>query len=576
MRILLLSTAFNSLTQRVLAELADGGHTLAVTLAACGQDEMRAAFERHKPDLVIAPMLTSAIPDDLWTAYPCLIVHPGPVGDRGPSALDWAMSERAGSWGVTVLQAVAEMDAGPVWATARFEIPQHVSKSDLYRNELSDAACAAVLQAVARFASGAGPLLPAVPEETVNTRPYYRQELRRIDWANQDAETVSHILRTADSSPGVLDEIGGAEYFLYGGVVERRLRGEPGSLLAVRGGAVCRATADAGVWLTHAKARRLPGGRAPVKLPAALALADRIGAVPRIPAPRHEPGSTARLADTLTDIAYLEDGGVGWLWFSFPGGAMSTDQCRRLLAEYRYALTRDTRVLILGGARDVFATGIHLGVIDAAPDPAVESWENINAIDDLVEAIVRTEDRLVVAALGGNAAAGGLMLALAADEVWCRDGAVLNPHYRLMGLYGSEYWTYSLPRRVGVEQARRLTDDALPVSARRARALGLVDELLPVSPGAFPGEVAARAAQLAASAGIESRLAAKAAARARDEAVRPLAAYRATELAEMHRIFFDPQQPYHALRAAFVRKTVPPHTPQHLESIPVFPQDVPV
>ncbi len=43
-----------------------------------------------------------------------------------------------------------------------------------------------------------------------------------------------------------------------------------------------------------------------------------------------------------------------------------------------------------------------------------------------------TTSQLTVAALAGNAAAGGLMLALAADEVWCRAGAVLNPHYQLM------------------------------------------------------------------------------------------------------------------------------------------------
>ena len=67
------------------------------------------------------------------------------------------------------------------------------------------------------------------------------------------------------------------------------------------------------------------------------------------------------------------------------------------------------------------------------------------------------------------------MLALAADEVWCRAGAVLNPHYRLMGLYGSEYWTYTLPRRVGPEAAERLTREALPVERRRRAALGLVD-----------------------------------------------------------------------------------------------------
>ena len=41
------------------------------------------------------------------------------------------------------------------------------------------------------------------------------------------------------------------------------------------------------------------------------------------------------------------------------------------------------------------------------------------------------------------------MLALGADRVLLRDGIVLNPHYRTMGLFGSEYWTYVLPRRVG-------------------------------------------------------------------------------------------------------------------------------
>ena len=61
-----------------------------------------------------------------------------------------------------------------------------------------------------------------------------------------------------------------------------------------------------------------------------------------------------------------------------------------------------------------------------------------------------TDTHLTVAALQGNAAAGGVFLALAADRVLARSGIVLNPHYRNMGnLYGSEYWTYLLPRRVG-------------------------------------------------------------------------------------------------------------------------------
>lgn len=86
---------------------------------------------------------------------------------------------------------------------------------------------------------------------------------------------------------------------------------------------------------------------------------------------------------------------------------MRTTQCTRLLDAYRTACSRPTSVLVLGGGRDFFSNGIHLNVIEAAADPAEESWANINAMNDLVEAVLTTTDRLVVAAVGGNAAAGG-------------------------------------------------------------------------------------------------------------------------------------------------------------------------
>jgi len=60
----------------------------------------------------------------------------------------------AGHWGITVLQANAEMDAGDIWASVEFTMPPGCSKSSLYRNEVADAALAAVLLAVARFAGG--------------------------------------------------------------------------------------------------------------------------------------------------------------------------------------------------------------------------------------------------------------------------------------------------------------------------------------------------------------------------------------------------------------------------------------
>ena len=555
MRILLIATAFNSLAQRVYAELADDGHELEVVVAACGDREVREAVfgpGGGGPDpvprfeLCVAPMLTTVIPADVWRALPCLVVHPGPPGDRGPASLDWALHHGAETWGVTVLQAVGELDSGPVWASAAFRIPPGVGKSDVYRGELADAASGAVREAVRRFAAG---LRPRPVHEFV-TRGPFPQRLRRIDWAADSTERASALLRAADSSPGVLDVVGNFEFYLYGGEPEYALRGRPGTLLATRTGAVCRATADGAVWISHAKPKRGPGGVAGVKLPAALALAGHVGHLPECP------GSP--------EIAYRERGEVGMLSFGFPGGAMSTEQCRRLLKALRHAATRRTRVLVLGGRRDFFGNGVHLGVIEAADSPAAESWANINAIDDVVEAVLRSTDRLVVAAMGGNAAAGGAMLGLAADEVWLRRGVVLNPHYRLMGLSGSEYWTYLLPKRVGRAEADRLMDAALPVSAVSAARGGLADQLVDATPQEFTEAVWTSAFELAAAPDLHARIAAKAERLARDEQACGLQRYRRAELSRMRAIFDDPHAPYHALRAAFVRKAVPERTPGHL------------
>ncbi|MFD5860069.1 enoyl-CoA hydratase-related protein [Streptomyces chartreusis] len=567
MQILLVASAFNSLTQRVHAELRDRGHKVAVELALPDRS-LAEAVRRHAPQLVVAPMLRTAIPEEVWSAHTCLIVHPGPLGDRGPSSLDWAIHEGAERWGVTVLQATAEMDAGDVWASVPCRVPA-VAKSDLYRGEVADAALTAVLLAVERFAGGTH--VPAAQDEEglagapVCVRPYLDQSVRRIDWAADTTETVVRRLRAADSQPGVLDMLLGSEWYLHGGHPEPTLRGRPGELLATRAGAICRATADGAVWIPELRPRRLPGRPPTFKLPAVRALGDRLPPLPEH-APPVLPDERER---TWTDIRYREDGGAGFLTFAFPGGAMSTEQCRRLLHAYREACARPTSVLVLGGERDFFSNGIHLGVIEAAADPAAESWANINAIDDLVEAVLTTTDRLVVAAVAGNAAAGGAMLALAADEVWCRHGTVLNPHYRLMGLYGSEYWTYTLPRRVGQAPAERLMREALPVSAASALRLGLADRVIDCGPGDFARETGALAARLAALPATASRIAAKKAELDRREATTPLAGFRERELARMRRTFDDPDAPYHALRRAFVHKLRPSCTPPHLGSPPV-------
>ena len=152
MKILFLTHSFNSLAQRLYVELTRRGHEVSIEFDINDNVAIE-AVALFKPDLVVAPFLKRAIPEAVWRENICLVVHPGIVGDRGPSALDWAIMNGEAEWGVTVLQANAAMDGGDIWAARSFPM-RAARKSSLYRNEVTEAATAAVLEAVEKYRAG--------------------------------------------------------------------------------------------------------------------------------------------------------------------------------------------------------------------------------------------------------------------------------------------------------------------------------------------------------------------------------------------------------------------------------------
>ncbi len=561
MRILLLSHAYNSLTQRLDAELRALGHSVTVELdiADAVTEEAVALF---RPDVLIAPYLRRAIPEAVWSRLPCLVVHPGIVGDRGPSALDWAITLQEARWGVTVLQAVAEMDAGPVWATQEFPL-RAANKASVYRNEVTQAALEAVLRSIDALAAGHRPTpLAQWAGARGQLRALMKQDERHIDWSADGTATVLRKLRAADSFPGVLDALFGEPCHLYDACEEAGAvdaTAPPGTVLARRETALLRRTVDGAVWIGHVKR---PGS---IKLPATLAFEAESATLPELPLE----GWWRAPHATWQDIAYEEDGAVGTLHFAFYNGAMSTRQCQRLQAALAWAKQRPTRVLVLAGGDDFWSNGIHLNVIEAASlgdgSAADESWANIHAMNDLTLELIQTPGQLTVAALGGNAGAGGCFLARAADLVWVRSGVMLNPHYKNMGnLYGSEYWTYLLPKRVGLGKAQAIMRQRAPLTAPASVALGLYDACLEGERSAFAHAVQAHAQALAQATDWTQQRHHKAEQRAQDEATKPLAAYRAEELAHMRRNFYGFDPSYHVARHHFVHKSLPSWTPPHL------------
>jgi putative two-component system hydrogenase maturation factor HypX/HoxX len=541
MRVLLLVHSFNSLAQRLHVELREHGHDVSVELDI-NDGVTREAITLFDPDVVLAAFLKRAIPEDVWRGRRCLVVHPGIVGDRGPSALDWAVLDGETEWGVTVLEAEAEMDAGPVWATMTFPM-RPATKSSLYRRELTDTGVEAVLTALARIASGT--FVPQRPDPAVQrVRPACRQADRAIDWAGDATDVVLRKIRSADGTPGLRDVLFDRPVRLYDAHPADGLSGPPGAVIARCNGAVARATRDGAVWIGHVREER----ERALKLPATYVFAQECTGLP--------------VAEGYAPIRYVEDGPVGFLHFSFYNGAMSTAQCEALRAAYRQALARPTRVLVLMGGPDVWSNGIHLGMIEAADSPADESWRNINAIDDLARDIITTTDRLLISMLHGGAGAGGVFLALAADEVWACDGVLLNPHYKDMGnLYGSEYWTYLLPRRVGADNAHQITQARLPMGVGEARRFRLIDRILPPASRSDATAVGLIARTLAFDSGFDTRLADKRRRREADEAQKPLASYRDEELARMRLNFYGFDSSYHVARYNFIHKISKSRTP---------------
>ena len=119
LRILFLASAHNSLSQRALVALTELGHGVSVAVVDSGA-AIEAAVARHRPELIVCPMLKTIIPERSARGIAAWSCTPARRATAGPSSLDWAIELGAAEWGVTVLEADGEVDGGDVWAARTF------------------------------------------------------------------------------------------------------------------------------------------------------------------------------------------------------------------------------------------------------------------------------------------------------------------------------------------------------------------------------------------------------------------------------------------------------------------------
>ncbi|MCK5831948.1 MAG: hydrogenase maturation protein [Methylococcales bacterium] len=563
MKILLISTAFNGLTQRFYTELTDANYNVSVELHHGDNEKLLAGVNLFKPNLILCPFLTRHLSANIYKTYPCIIVHPGIKGDRSASSLDWTIQNNLPEWGVTLLQADEEMDAGDIWSSKTFPM-RLATKSSLYNREVTETAVKCLWEVLTYFESPGfkpEPLDYKKADVTGQFQPFMKQHDRSINWQIQTTDEIIRCILAADGSPGVLDEIYGQSVFLHNAHKEHDLTGKAGEIIATANQAICRATVDGAVWIGHLK-RKLAKGEKTIKLPSTTVLANLLSKdIKNIEIDYSKEGKQL----PCQELWYSLEDNVAYLHFEFHNGAMNTQQCELLLQVYKHAATLPIKAIVLLGGENYWSNGIHLNTIEAAESTGDESWFNINAINDIIHQLITTTDKLTISAMGGNSGAGGVMLALGADYVFARKGTIMNPHYKSMGdLFGSEYWTYCLPKRVGSEKAIELTEQCLPISTIYAAKIGLVDKVLDNNHALFYAQVK-NFTQLLISDNISLQevLNKKTERLHADESKKSLNLYRKEELKNMYINFYGNDK-YHKARHCFVFKISCGETPSNI------------
>ncbi len=460
MTLTLLITTYNSLSQSIHTNLKDRGYSVDITYAI-NKSQILKEIKAFNPQLILCPFLKSYISKEIYENYPTFVFHPAPIGDRGAYSLDYAVFNRLKEWGGVWLRANELYDGGDIYASGNFEM-RHSYKASIYRQEMVRVAVDTLDELFYNITNDI-----STPQILNPIHKPFTQDMRAINWEKDSTDDIIKKIYTSDSLEGVLDNVCGIECYLFGVWREDKFRGSPKEILAKRDGAICLATSDGAIWITHLKEL---GG---FKLPATYVLKDRIQGVKEDRLPLLFDRSYKTFYET--SVEFKDD--IAYLSFNFHNGAISTAQAIRLKYTIEY-LNKKCTVLVLMGGVDFFSNGIHLNILEDSKKQGEDGWANINAINDLIKSIILSNEIVTIASFAKNAGAGGVFLGLACDFVVAREGVVLNPHYKTLGLTGSEYHTYTLPKRVGKKKAKELLDDCLPISANYAKEIGLVDEVL--------------------------------------------------------------------------------------------------
>jgi len=158
----------------------------------------------------------------------------------------------------------------------------------------------------------------------------------------------------------------------------------------------------------------------------------------------------------------------------------------------------EIRVVIITGAGRAFSAGLDLE--EATKGPSESDLQVAPIQDSLswIPQIMRNMKKPIIAALNGAAAGGGFTVALACDIRIASEKARLIAPFLRVGLVPELGSTYNLPRLIGIAKACELVFTGKAVTAKEAKEIGLVNEVVPKDELAgFTWKMATEIAQMA-------------------------------------------------------------------------------
>ena len=547
MKILLIISSFNSLSQSVYCKLQELEHKVFIKFAI-SKELMIEAVKDIKPDIVFCPFLKQFIPSEIFENYPTFVLHPGIIGDRGHNSLDNAINDEVKQWGVVILRANELLDGGDIYSQVTFSL-RVCPKASLYRNEVTQATLKAMEEFLKNYQDK-----NFIPIQQI-LNPIHKnlsQEDRKIDWEKDSTKEIIKKINMSDSYPGVLDELLGVKCYLFSVYEEDSLKGKPKELIAKRDGAICIGTIDGAIWISQIQEM------GSFKLPATYVLKDKIKGI-----------EEKRIALVIEDnrksfyeLRVHRQDEIAYLYFNFHNGAMNSQQCIKLKYAIEY-LKEECKILVLMGGEDFFSNGIHLNILEDSKKQGEDGWSNINAMNEAVKAVFECDEIITVASFAKNSGAGGVFLGLACDFAVSKDGVIFNPHYKTMGLSGSEYHTYSLPKRVGKQKAKELLENCLPINSNYAKKINMIDEVF--AHEQYHSKLEEFCQNLLDDDFYEDFIDKK-----KDdleENYSYMQKCKENELQIMYDEFWDESSSFHSLRYDFVHKINPQNTPKRLKDI---------